>query len=154
MLDERLQDLVVLRWPRLRGVLKEAESVLLDDRGEGHRMLEEDADLRSARAKVIGAHMFETLRRLQVLSLTPMPLAETGEDLERITACLIDDPVGVTVALTVGPDLEHFTDGGDEGLLQTLHDLRPGGKLDGAPLLDQGIDGPEGVEQDCGGGGA
>lgn len=80
-------------------------------------------------------YMLESLWRLQVLGLAPVPLGEAGHDLKRIAACLGDDPVGVASTLAVGPDLEHLADGGDEGVLEALHDLLPRSELDGAPLL-------------------
>lgn len=127
--------------------------MFLDDRGEGDGVLEQNTDLPLATYDLELAYVLQSLSRLQVLGLAPVPLGEAGHNLERVAARLRDNPVGLTGTLAVGPDLEHLADGDGKGLLKTLHDLLSRSKLDGAPLLDQGVDRPEGVEEDCGGGG-
>lgn len=105
--------------------------------------------------------MLNTLGRLQVLGLAPMPLTEARQDsdvvselptrflLEGISSSFCESPIAIIIPFTGTPNLEHLANGPNEYVLKRLHDLSTSHYLDTAPFLYESVDSPDCVEKDC-----
>ena len=75
---------------------------------------------------------------------------EEPSSLESVSSSLADDQIVRPFSLPLSRDLQNSLQWFQEDILQSLHDLCTRSELDGLPFLDEGVDRPQGVDENGG----